>query len=173
MINGVYPGTFDPITNGHFGILKQAMPLFSCITLAVAVNQEKSNSMFSLDNRMAFLRDIANEAMQQGTTRLNVGSFPVKGPGALYTVDYAESIGATHIIRGLRNNSDFEYEFAMAQINRALNPKIRTVFFMADSDVSTVSSSLVRGLIGPNGWENAVKEYLPMCIWERFFKVVN
>jgi pantetheine-phosphate adenylyltransferase/8-oxo-dGTP diphosphatase len=182
-MKAVYPGSFDPFTNGHLEILNQAIPLFSKITLAVAVNPEKPNSMFGLEDRLAFLRDIASEAMDSekieqyfsGTSaciQIAVGSYPVKGPGALYTVDYAESVGATHIIRGLRNGSDFEYEFAMAQINKGLNPKIRTVFFMADTDVSSVSSSMVRGLIGPQGWENAVKEYLPMCMWERFFKLV-
>jgi pantetheine-phosphate adenylyltransferase len=157
--NAVYPGTFDPFTNGHYEILRQALPLFSKITLAVAVNPEKTNSMFKLDDRLAFLRDVAFE----NTTDLRV----------LYTVDYAESIGATHIIRGLRNGSDFEYEFAMAQVNKGLNPKIHTVFFMADTDVASVSSSMVRGLIGPHGWEDAVKEYLPMCMWMRFFSLVK
>jgi pantetheine-phosphate adenylyltransferase/8-oxo-dGTP diphosphatase len=175
-MKAVYPGSFDPFTNGHLEILNQAIPLFGKITLAVAVNPEKPNSMFGLEDRLAFLRDIASEAMHsekiEQYIQIAVGSYPVKGPGALYTVDYAESVGATHIIRGLRNGSDFEYEFAMAQINKGLNPKIRTVFFMADTDVSSVSSSMVRGLIGPQGWENAVKEYIPMCMWERFFKLV-
>jgi pantetheine-phosphate adenylyltransferase/8-oxo-dGTP diphosphatase len=173
MKEAVYPGSFDPFTNGHLEILSQAIPLFDKITLAVAVNPLKSGSMFSLEDRLAFLRDVASEAMGgRLNIRIRVDSYPVKGPGALYTVDYAESIGATHIIRGLRNNSDFESEFAMNHVNSGLNSKIRTVFFMADSDTSAVSSSMVRGLIGPSGWENAVKEYLPMCMWERFFKLV-
>ena len=175
-MEAVYPGTFDPFTNGHLEILNQAIPLFSKITLAVAVNPAKPDSLFKLEDRLAFLRDIASEAMHSSEIeqyiRLAVGSYTIKGPGALYTVDYAQSIGATHIIRGIRNNSDFEYEFAMNHINSGLNPKIRTVFFMADSETSAVSSSMVRGLIGPSGWENAVKEYLPMCMWERFFKLV-
>lgn len=173
MKEAVYPGSFDPFTNGHLEILSQAIPLFDKITLAVAVNPEKPNSMFSLENRLAFLRDIAFESIVKNIpVDLRIDSYPVKGPGALYTVDYAQSIGATHIIRGIRNNSDFEYEFAMSQINKGLNYKIRTVFFMSDTDVSSVSSSMVRGLIGPQGWENAVKEYIPMCMWERFFKLV-
>ena len=171
-MKAVYPGSFDPFTNGHLEILEQAIPLFDHITLAVAVNPEKPNSLFTLEDRLAFLRDIASNIMGfKSYMSLHVGSYPVKGPGALYTVDYAESIGATHIIRGLRNGSDFEYEFAMAQVNKGLNPKIRTVFFMADTDVSSVSSSMVRGLIGPQGWENAVKEYLPMCMWDRFIQL--
>jgi pantetheine-phosphate adenylyltransferase len=165
----LYPGSFNPFTNGHYEILKQAIPLFDKITLVVAVNPEKPISMFKLEDRLALLRDIAFD----NTADLRVDSYPVKGPGALYTVDYAESIGASHIIRGLRNNSDFEYEFAMSQVNKGLNPKIRTVFFMADTDVSSVSSSMVRGLIGPSGWENAVKEYIPQVMWDRFFSLVK
>lgn len=164
----VYPGSFDPFTNGHYEILKQAIPLFDKITLAVAINPEKSNAMFPLETRLDFLRDVASF---YGNIR--VGSYPIKGPGALYTVDYAESIGASHIIRGLRNNSDFEVEFAMAHINQGLNPKIRTVFFMADAEHCPVSSSMIRGLIGPKGWQDAVKEYLPMCMWMRFFSLVK
>jgi cytidyltransferase-like protein len=100
-MKAVYPGSFDPFTNGHLEILNQAIPLFSKITLAVAVNPEKPNSMFGLEDRLAFLRDIASEAMHsekiEQYIQIAVGSYPVKGPGALYTVDYAESIGATHL----------------------------------------------------------------------------
>ena len=175
-MEAVYPASFDPFTNGHLEVLKQALPLFSKITLAVAVNPMKSGSMFSLEDRLAFLRDVASELMHSDKIdsyiRLAVGSYPIKGPGAIYTVDYAEKIGASHIIRGVRNTSDFENEFAMNHINKGLNEKIRTIFFMANTDTAAVSSSMVRGLIGPSGWENAVKEYLPMCMWERFFKLV-
>jgi pantetheine-phosphate adenylyltransferase len=178
-MEAVYPGSFDPFTNGHLEILQQAVPLFNKITLAVAVNPLKSVSMFLLEDRLAFLQDVANETMYWASDSrhkhitIAVGSYPIKGPGALYTVDYAESIGASHIIRGLRNNSDFENEFALNHINLGLNPIISTVLFMADSDTSAVSSSLIRGLVGPNGWENAVKEYLPVCMWERFFKLID
>ena len=165
--SAIYPGSFDPFTNGHYGILKQAQPLFHKITLAVATNPEKTNSMFSLDNRLAFLRDVAG-----CHDNLKVGHYPIKGPGALYTVDYAVSIGAKYLIRGLRNNSDFEAEFAMAHINLGINPKIHTVFFMADPKLSSVSSSMVRGLIGPKGWPNAIKEYIPMPMWNRFINLI-
>lgn len=114
MKEAVYPGSFDPFTKGHLEILSQAIPLFGKITLAVAVNPLKSGSMFSLEDRLAFLRDVASELMHSSEIeqyiRIKVDSYPVKGPGALYTVDYAESIGATHIIRG---------DFATIQILKA------------------------------------------------------
>src|ERR1041385_4678280 len=108
--DAIYPGSFDPFTNGHFEILKQALPLFCRITLALAVNPLKTNPMFAIEDRLSFLKEIASSH-----SGLSVGSYPITGANALYTVDYAEEIGAKYIIRGLRNNTDFESEYTMAR----------------------------------------------------------
>lgn len=167
--HAVYAGTFDPFTKGHQHVLSQAIPIFDTITLAIGINPAKK-TLFTLDDRLAMLRDVASNSAtpKDRWTRMRVSSFE-----NLYLVDYAESIGAQYIIRGLRNAADFEYELSMAQINQGINPRIRTVFFMADRGFADISSSMVKGLIGPKDWQNVVKEYLPMEMWERFFKVVD
>jgi pantetheine-phosphate adenylyltransferase len=87
-------------------------------------------------------------------------------------VNYAASIGAQYIIRGLRNVNDFTYEQTMMQENRKINPTIDTIFIIADREYADVSSSLVKGLIGPNGWEDVVKDHLPVAIQNRFFDLM-
>jgi pantetheine-phosphate adenylyltransferase len=160
--HAVYAGTFDPFTKGHEHVLMQAKPLFDRITLAIGVNPGKK-TMFTLEDRLAMLRDVANQH-----NRMKVSSFE-----NLYLMDYAESIGARYVIRGLRNAADFEYELSIAQINKGINPRIRTVFFMADREFADISSSVVKGLIGPKDWQKVIKEYLPMEMWERFFKILD
>ena len=167
-LHAVYAGTFDTITNGHKHVLTQAIPIFDTITLAIGVNPAKK-TMFSLEDRLGMLRDVANVLMGvHPKTKIRVTSFE-----NLYLMDYAESIGAQYVIRGLRNAADFEYELSIAQINKGINPRIRTVFFMADREFADISSSTVKGLIGPKDWEKVIKEYLPMEMWERFFKAVD
>jgi pantetheine-phosphate adenylyltransferase len=162
----IYPGSFDPWTNGHSKILYQAAPLFSKITIAVAINPLKTSSRFKLEDRIGFIQDIV------GDTKIQVDWFPIDGPNAVYTANYAKKIGAGYIIRGLRNGSDFEYELAMSQVNLAINPNVRTIFF-TDQATSHISSSLVRGLIGPEGWQDEVKKYIPFQMWPRFFNLVD
>lgn len=161
--HAVYAGTFDPFTNGHMHVLTQAIPIFDTITLAIGVNPAKK-TMFSLEDRMGMLRDVALAHWED----IRVSSFE-----NLYLMDYAESIGAQYVIRGLRNAADFEYELSIAQINKGINPRIRTVFFMADREFADISSSVVKGLIGPKDWEKVIKNYLPIEIWDRFFKAVD
>jgi len=158
----VYAGMYDPWTCGHSHVLQQAAPLFAKITLAIGTNPAKK-PMFSLETRLAFLRDVAGEY-----NNVRVDTF-----ADVYLVDYAESIGATHIIRGLRNVADFEYELSLAQINLGINPRIRTVFFLADRAYADISSSNVKGIIGPKGWQEVVKEYIPYPMWNRFIETVD
>lgn len=158
----VYAGTYDPWTKGHSHVLDQAAPLFSKITLAIGVNPAKK-PLFSLDTRLSFLRDVA-----AAYDNVRVDSFE-----GIYLVDYAERIGATHIIRGLRNVADFESELSLAQINLGINPRIRTVFFMADRAYADISSSNVKAMIGPEGWKDVVKDYIPMQMWNRFINSID
>ena len=130
----VYPGSFDPITNGHLDIIERARGLCDRLVLSVLVNAEKE-PLFSVEERIALIRE--NVATENGA-RVEVREFS----GLL--VDFAQSVGAKMIVRGLRAMSDFEYEFQMALMNRRLAPGVETVFLMAKEEYSYVSSRLVK-----------------------------
>lgn len=132
MRRAVYPGSFDPITNGHIDVIKRASELFDEIIVAIITNPEKK-PFFSLKERLIML-----ENSLKGIKKVKVDSFH----GLL--VDYAKSEKAHAIIRGLRAVSDFDYEFQMALTNRRLSPEIETVFLMTDYKYSYLSSSIVR-----------------------------
>lgn len=129
----VYPGTFDPITNGHLDILERALRLFDYVIVTIAVNQRKQ-PLFSAEERIQFIRD----AMPHAKDRLRFETFD----GLL--VDFCRAHNATVIVRGLRALADFEYEFQFAHMNRRLAPGIDSVFFMTDERNHYVSSSLVK-----------------------------
>jgi pantetheine-phosphate adenylyltransferase len=128
----VYPGTFDPITNGHVDILQRALGLFDRVVVALADNPRK-HTLFSLAERKRMIRKTL-----VGDVRVEVESFD----GLL--VDYVRRRGARFVIRGLRAVADFEYEFQLAHMNRQLAPEVETIFLMTNEDNFFVSSSLVR-----------------------------
>jgi pantetheine-phosphate adenylyltransferase len=128
----VFPGSFDPITNGHLDIVHRGLAVFDRVRLAILMNPEKQ-PLFSVEERVALIREA-----HRGNPRVEVDTFS----GLL--VDYAASVGASVIIRGIRAISDFEYEFQMALMNRRLNPRIETVFMMPAESYSYVSSRLVK-----------------------------
>lgn len=129
----VYPGTFDPITNGHLDILERSLRIFDRVIVAIATNPRKT-PLFTVDERIGFI----SEAMGDHGDKLTFDSFH----GLL--VEYCKSRGATCIVRGLRALADFEYEFQFAHMNRRLAPGLDTVFFMTDESNHYVSSSLVK-----------------------------
>lgn len=129
----VYPGTFDPVTNGHIDILERSLMLFDRVIVALATNPRKQ-PLFSTDERVSFIRD----AVGDRDSKLDFDSFE----GLL--VDYCRRVGARFIVRGLRALADFEYEFQFAHMNRRLAPGLDTVFFMTDERNHYVSSSLVK-----------------------------
>ena len=136
----VYPGTFDPITNGHLDILERALVLFGRVIVTIAPNIRK-NPLFTTDERMRFIAD----ALPQHAGRLEFAVFE----GLL--VDFCRSRGATVIVRGLRALADFEYEFQFAHMNRRLAPGIDTMFLMTAEEHFYVSSSLVKEVAGFGG----------------------
>ncbi|MBU1026759.1 MAG: pantetheine-phosphate adenylyltransferase [Candidatus Margulisbacteria bacterium] len=145
----IYPGSFDPITNGHVDIIKRASELFDKVIVAVIRNPEKK-ARFSLDERV--------EMLQQSfrTVKLvEVDSFD----GLL--VDYAKKKKANIIVRGLRAVSDFDYEFQMALTNRKMAPKIETLFFMTDYKYSYLSSSFVKQIARLGG---DISELVPSAV---------
>jgi pantetheine-phosphate adenylyltransferase len=136
----VYPGTFDPITNGHLDVLQRALGIFDRVILTIAPNIRK-NPLFSTDERMQFIRD----AMPHHLERLDFAVFE----GLL--VEFCRERGAHVIVRGLRALADFEYEFQFAHMNRRLAPGVDTVFFMTDERNHYVSSSLVKEVASLGG----------------------
>ena len=128
----VFPGSFDPITNGHLDIVDRGLRLFDRVRMAILVNPDKQ-PLFTVEERVAIIREA-----YRGNPRIEVDTFS----GLL--VDYAQRVGASVIIRGIRAISDFEYEFQMALMNRRLNPQIETVFMMPAESYSYVSSRLVK-----------------------------
>jgi pantetheine-phosphate adenylyltransferase len=136
----VYPGTFDPITNGHLDILRRALALFDKVIVTLAVNQRKA-PLFSADERIEFIR----EAMPEADGRLEFAEFD----GLL--VEFCTQHNASVIVRGLRALADFEYEFQFAHMNRRLAPAVDTVFFMTDERNHYVSSSLVKEVASLGG----------------------
>jgi pantetheine-phosphate adenylyltransferase len=128
----VYPGTFDPITNGHVDILRRSLKIFDRVVVALADNIRKK-PLFSLAERRGFIADALD-----GDPRLEVDAFQ----GLL--AEYCRKRGATVVIRGLRALADFEYEFQLAHMNRHLAPDVETLFLMTGEESFYVSSSLVK-----------------------------
>ncbi len=135
---GVYPGTFDPITNGHMDIIRRAVSLVDRLVIAVSVNAGKG-PLFSVDERLALVREEIADA-KNGLPKDRVEA--VRFDNLL--MHFAEQQGARVIIRGLRAVSDFEYEFQMAGMNARLNPRIETVFLMASEGSQFISSRFVK-----------------------------
>ena len=135
----VYPGTFDPLHNGHLDIIERCRPLFDEIVIAVLFNDQKK-PLFSVEERMEIIRSLVD-----GRSDCRVESFS----GLL--VDFMDRIGARAVVRGLRAVSDFEYEFQMALMNRRLNPRVETVFMMPKEDYSYLSSRLVKEVYALGG----------------------
>lgn len=135
----IFPGSFDPITNGHLDIISRAARLFDRLVVAILVNPEKA-PLFSVPERVALLREVLAE-----WPTVEVDTF-----GGLL-VDYAQRRGAAAVVRGLRAISDFEYEMQMALMNRRLSPRLETVFMMPAETYSYVSSRLVKEVFALGG----------------------
>ena len=135
---GLYPGTFDPVTLGHSDIIRRAMSLVDKLVIGVAINRDKG-PLFSLDERVEML-----EAEIEALRDLHGGALTEVRPFENLLTHFAEDVGATVIIRGLRAVADFEYEFQMVGMNRALNSDIETVFLMAEASHQAIASKLVK-----------------------------
>jgi pantetheine-phosphate adenylyltransferase len=151
---GVYAGSFDPLTNGHVWMVEQGANLFDRLVVAVGINPDKKYE-FSLSDRLSMLRESLKRF-----NNVSVTSFSNQ-----YLINYAQSIGATHILRGIRSESDYEFERTMRNINGDLDGKICSVFLMPPRNIAEVSSSMVKGLVGPTGWQKVVKQYVPAPVY--------
>ena len=159
MRTAVYAGSFDPITNGHLWMVQQGARLFDKLVVAIGDNPDKKYS-FSLADRLQVLTDTV-------TTMPGVSVSRFEGR---FLVNYAQSIGAAYILRGIRDVRDYEFERGMRHINDDLQPAITTVFLMPPRHIAEVSSSLVKGLIGPDGWQSVVKRYVPHAVYQLLLK---
>jgi pantetheine-phosphate adenylyltransferase len=137
--HALYPGTFDPITNGHLDIVRRAALLFDRVIVAVADSPRKG-PLFALEERVDLVRTAC-----RGMAKVEVRSF-----SGLLAEEY-QSLGIDVVIKGLRSVADFEYEFQQAQANRRLNPNFETVFFMPSDRNTCISSSLVREIFSLGG----------------------
>jgi pantetheine-phosphate adenylyltransferase len=140
---GLYPGTFDPVTLGHLDIVSRAVKLVDHLVIGVATNASKE-PLFSLEERLAMVRH-ETQKLAEGRATIEAVSFD------MLLVKFAEKVGASVIIRGLRAVSDFEYEFQMVAMNQRLNPEIETVFLMADPRHQAISSRLVKEIARLDG----------------------
>jgi pantetheine-phosphate adenylyltransferase len=154
-ITALYPGTFDPITNGHIDLAQRASRIFDRVFVAVAVNKGKA-PLFNLDERVA----LAREALKD-LPNVEVLSF-----GTL-TVECARTVGASVILRGLRAVSDFEFEFQLAGMNRHLGPELETMFLTPSDKYAFLSSSVIREIVKLDG---DVSSFVPELVREALLK---
>ncbi|HAR41709.1 MAG TPA: pantetheine-phosphate adenylyltransferase [Bdellovibrionales bacterium] len=148
----IYPGSFDPITNGHLDILDRSLSIFSEVMIVVAGTGHK-NPLFTVEERVKLIREVT--ADRKGVT---VDHWP----GLI--MDYARNHGYSAVIRGLRAASDFEYEFMMASMNKQLNPKTETLFMMTAQNLYFVSSSMIKELFHYGG---DISAYVPELVTQR------
>jgi len=147
----IYPGSFDPLSNGHINLVERALQIFESVTIAVAINVKKP-TVFTLAERVEMIRKVF-----EGNSRVRVESFE----GLL--VDYVATKPKAVVMRGIRTNQDFEYELSITQANRHLSPTFETIFMMTDPQFSFLSSSMVREIVGLGG---STKGLLPDFIEE-------
>ena len=157
MITAIYPGTYDPVTNGHVDVITRAAEIFDRVVIGVVGNPQHKEPMFTLDERVAFLRESLDSI---DNVEVDVFSELV--------VDFAHRWEAKVIVKGLRVISDFEWEFQMNQLNRTLAPEIETVYVMASPQVSFVSSSGVKEIAAFGG---DVSELVPLPVARRLAEI--
>ena len=160
---GVYPGTFDPVTNGHLDIISRATRVVDRLIVGVAVNAGK-DPLFSLEERVAMVEnEVAAQANGDGS-KIEVRPFDI------LLMHFVEKSGASLIVRGLRAVSDFEYEFQMTGMNARLNPKVETVFLMASDKHQFISSKLVKEIAGLGG---DIAQFVSPAVCERLLERVG
>lgn len=157
MPHAVYAGSFDPITNGHLWMIQHAHGLFETLTVAIGINPDKKYH-FSLDERLEMIAEAVKP----------FGNVRVTHYENLFLVAYAKQIGASIILRGIRNENDYTYERGMRYVNAELDPTITTMFLVPPREYAEVSSSFVKGLVGPEGWEGILARYVPPNVHEAF-----
>lgn len=155
----VYAGSFDPPTNGHLWMIREAQALFDELIVSIGVNPDKK-STYTVAERQAMLEAVSSEF-----PNVRVTSFENQ-----FLVNYAHSIGAKFIVRGIRTASDYEYERTIRYINSDLHPDIATVFLMPPREFAEVSSTMVKGMVGPDGWRDMIRRYVPVAVYDKILQ---
>jgi pantetheine-phosphate adenylyltransferase len=159
----VYPGSFDPLTNGHLDIIHRARNIFDKLIIAVAINSKKQ-SLFSIEERQYLIKEVVGDL-----DRIEITSFTG------LTIDFCEKHNAKAIIRGLRAVTDFDYESAISLMNKKLAPEIETVFLVASAENSFISSSIVKEVAARHGREvpNHVPQVVNTALINKFKELQN
>ena len=153
----MYAASFDPITNGHLWVVEQGKRLFDELIVAIGTNPDKQYE-FSIEERLSLV-----QASLAGQEKTVVETYENR-----FLVEYARSRGADFVLRGIRTELDYQYERSMKYINSDLDEGVVTVFLMPPREISEVSSSVVKGLIGLNGWEQVLANYVPPPVHAAF-----
>jgi pantetheine-phosphate adenylyltransferase len=140
-------------------MIQEGARLFDRLIVAIGSNPEKKTT-FTLEERLSMLRESTKKMRN-----VAVAAFSNR-----YLIDYARSAGATHILRGIRSTGDFEFERAMRNVNSDLDSSICAIFLMPPRDIAEISSSMVKGLIGPAGWKRVVRQYVPAPVYARLLR---
>lgn len=149
MSTAIYPGSFDPMTNGHLDVIRRTAAIFDRVVIGILINQNKQ-PMFTLEERVEMIQEATKEIP-------NIEVYTFSG----LVVEFAKKMNASVLIRGLRSMVDFEYELQMAQINRKIDDEIDTLFFATNPEISYVSSSAVKELWH---YRQDITDYVPKCV---------
>ena len=155
----VYAGSFDPPTLGHLWMIQEAQSLFDELIVAIGTNPEKRNT-YTIEERRAML-----DAITHPFPNVRISVFENR-----FLVDYAREANANFIVRGIRSSADYEYERSMRYINSDIAPEISTVFLMPPREIAEVSSTMVKGLVGPQGWRDMIGRYLPDPVYQKILQ---
>jgi len=152
----VYAGSFDPPTDGHLWMIEQGSKIFDKLIVAIGTNPDKKYT-FTVEERLSMLRNSI-----KGCENVSVDNFDNQ-----FLVNYAQQIGADFVVRGTRNVDDFKFEQGINNINRDINSEITTILLMPPRELCEISSSLVKSLISPDGWESIVCKYVPQPVFDK------
>ena len=155
----VYAGTFDPPTNGHLWMIQKGASLFDQLIVAIGTNPKKK-STFSVEERLDMLKSSVKNLKNVTFTHFD----------NQYLVDFAKTVKANFIIRGVRSQSDFVYEQGMCNIHRDINQNITAILLTPPRELCEISSSMVKGLIGPHNWKKTIAKYVPSPVLDQIIK---
>jgi len=162
MKKAVYAGTFDILTSGHWWMIEQGLLMFDELHIGIGVNAAKVwKPYFTTEERRGSIQRCLDMFLVPAS-RVSVGVFEDQ-----YLVNYARKVGANFLIRGIRSQADYDYERVLRNINGDIDKGITTIFLMPPREIAEVSSSLVKSLIGPDGWDEIVRKYLPPPVFQQ------
>lgn len=157
MKKAIYAGSFDPLTFGHMWVIEVICNMFDEVVIAIGENADKKY-LFSAKERERHIVDALNGLPKKSA------HVQVKIIQNRFLAKYASENNIQYLVRGIRSANDFNYEFGMNQINRELAKKVETIYLIPPQKLSQISSSMVKGLVGPEGWENLIKNYVPTAV---------